>query len=116
MSEQQLRDFSEGQAVERSIPLNLATKTRTSTSPAPVEASEDKADRIVPGGQPSKNITKTIPVVRVLEWWELWECKCPPGGKPLPMVPGEHQLRCFECCKPYKGPQSNLSESEQDMN
>ena len=44
------------------------------------------------------------PVLRVMEPWQLEVCKCPSGTPPMhALIPGEEQLRCFNCLRPYRG-------------
>ena len=44
--------------------------------------------------------------------WEMEICVCPAGTRPLAKrIPGERQLRCFECLRPYCGNMGAASDS-----
>ena len=46
--------------------------------------------------------------IEVVELWELEKCKCPEGTPPMRnLVAGEKTLRCFQCCRPARGPSTD---------
>ena len=50
--------------------------------------------------------------VLVIAPWEMEICVCPAGTRPLAKrIPGERQLRCFECLRPYCGNMGAASDS-----
>ena len=50
------------------------------------------------------NETGKEPQIETVEVWELEICTCPQGTPPmLKKIPGERQLRCCKCLRPYSG-------------